>query len=133
MSYKYKFTVGSGDECHDGHGLRCNIPVECTHSATAVGCAIDKAKINLQIPKDLCQNYEDDRIPEILMDRLIGVCGMNISEVLFEYYGDKWYVNRDSWMQFHMWLASTELEDFKYKVLPLEQEVWIGGYGLYHG
>lgn len=117
-----------GDEYNDGHGKTAIINIDCSHSANLVIKGIADAKERLKVPR-MCYDYEDSKADATCIERLIKEHGL--SEDMFD--GDEnegWYVDPDTWLEFHMWLAGIELEEFSYKIDNIPS-IDLEGYGLF--
>ena len=122
-----KFSLTVGDRYHDGHGLTDIVSIVCSHTMSEVRTAISDAKKKKQVPDRMCENYGDSKINNDLI-----ISNPELKDIFEEHYKNKneYHADPESWVKFHMWLASTELKNFKYEIIT-SRSIGIGGYGLF--
>jgi len=123
--------IMSGDWSNDGHGMtqsiiiRSNLTKEQIEQAYKEGIEI----IGFDFKEDYCREYEDDFLPNEIIEKL-KLHGIYVN---FESdnKGDGVHINPDEYTELYLKICQLGDSDFKYTIIKTP-EVHIGGYGLFY-
>lgn len=124
---KIKLVVG--DWSKDGHEKSEDIYIESNLSIKDLTKAYKKGVsiVGLDVQSEVAANYQDSNISKKDLDKLINA-GL---EIELDEDGDEFYLDENSYSEIWLFVAKLGNPAFEYSFLEAEEQLNIGGYGLF--
>lgn len=144
---EHDITLVAGDWSHDGHGMTDNIFIKSnlTHKQIEKAYKAGAKKIGIDLVEDVCEEYEDTRLPEDLFMKLEET-GFDVQS-LHPYLDTKWseeeledirsgqedvHLYGDKFAEIYLHFCKIGNPDFQYEIVSdSAPRIHIGGYGCF--
>ncbi len=124
-----------GDWSHDGHGHTDTVVILSNLTNKQIESAYKKGtkKVGFDFIKDVASDYEDSKISEEQLNKLISLGLKGWDKVGDESDEDALYLYTEAYADIYLFIVKLGNEEFEYKILEgeLNPEIHIGGYGMY--
>lgn len=128
-------SIMSGDWSNDGHGMTLSTIIRSNFNKDEIENAYKEGieKIGFDFKEDYCREYEDDFLPNEIIEKLKSQ-GIHVnfeSDYEGSNTGDGVHIRPDEYTEIYLKLCQLGNSNFNYTIIKTP-ELHIGGYGLFY-